>query len=100
MQTYVHFYLRSKNGSPPPPPGFMDFAEELEGIANAFKRVVVYNHSIFTDYFNQVLKKEIAQTEGAAGGSASGGGAIGGGGATAIAGLVRPSKPTPNITNN
>lgn len=62
--------MRSKGGAPPPPPGFVDFAEELESIANAFKRVVVYNHSIFSDYFTQVLTKEATPTpyEGAIGG--------------------------------
>lgn len=59
LQTYVSCFTRFAPSSlPPPPPGFTHFADELESIANAFKLIMMYNHSIFGDYFTQVLTKE------------------------------------------
>uniref|UniRef100_A0A1B0BLH9 T-complex protein 11-like protein 1 n=1 Tax=Glossina palpalis gambiensis TaxID=67801 RepID=A0A1B0BLH9_9MUSC len=57
LQTYFRLMLRLKTGSPPPPPGFADFKEELESYAKALRRVIAYNHSVFGDYFLQILNK-------------------------------------------
>ena len=48
--------LRCSTGLPPPPPGYGDFKDELEAYANALKRVIIYNHSVFGDYFMQLLQ--------------------------------------------
>lgn len=47
--------MRSKAGLPPPPPGYVDFKDELENYATALKRVIAYNHSVFGEYFLQIL---------------------------------------------
>uniref|UniRef100_A0A1A9ULR9 T-complex protein 11-like protein 1 n=1 Tax=Glossina austeni TaxID=7395 RepID=A0A1A9ULR9_GLOAU len=59
LQTYFRLMLDLKTGSaPPPPPGFIDFKGELESYAIALKRVIAYNHSVFGDYFSQILSKD------------------------------------------
>uniref|UniRef100_A0A1A9WAM9 T-complex protein 11-like protein 1 n=1 Tax=Glossina brevipalpis TaxID=37001 RepID=A0A1A9WAM9_9MUSC len=64
LQTYFRLILRLKTGTPPPPPGFVDFKVELENYALALKRVIVYNHAVFSDYISQVLNKhQIENTE-------------------------------------
>lgn len=55
LQTYFRLTMRSKAGLPPPPPGYVDFKEELETYATALKRVIAYNHSVFAEYFLQIL---------------------------------------------
>lgn len=65
--------MRSQAGIPPPPPGYTDFKEELESFATALKRVIAYNHSVFGEYFLQVLTQRPvdAKSESAANESAS-----------------------------
>lgn len=64
LQTYFRLMLRIKTAAPPPPPGFIDFKEELESYAVALRRVIGYNHSVFGDYFSQILNKhQIENTE-------------------------------------
>uniref|UniRef100_T1PC90 T-complex protein 11 n=1 Tax=Musca domestica TaxID=7370 RepID=T1PC90_MUSDO len=61
LQTYFRLALRSKGGLPPPPPGYVDFKDELEFYTTALKRVIAYNHSVFGEYFLQILTQR--QTE-------------------------------------
>lgn len=74
FQTYFRLTLRSKSGLPPPPPGYADFKDELENYVTALKRVIAYNHSVFGEYFLNILTQRQSistsndeATEGAAG---------------------------------
>ncbi|XP_073828806.1 T-complex protein 11-like protein 1 [Musca autumnalis] len=58
LQTYFRLALRSKGGLPPPPPGYVDFKDELESYTAALKRVVAYNHSVFGEYFLRILSTQ------------------------------------------
>lgn len=78
FQTYFRLTLRSKSGLPPPPPGYADFKEELENYVTALKRVIAYNHSVFGEYFLNILTQRQSsstinddETEDAAGCSSS-----------------------------
>lgn len=53
--------MRSKGGLPPPPPGYIDFKDELESYVTALKRVIAYNHSVFGEYFLQILAQRHAE---------------------------------------
>ncbi|KAL9927916.1 T-complex protein 11-like protein 1 [Glossina fuscipes fuscipes] len=62
LQTYFRLMLDLKIGSaPPPPPGFIDFKGELESYALALRRIIAYNHSVFGDYFSQILNRDHAE---------------------------------------
>ncbi|KAG5681529.1 hypothetical protein PVAND_010953 [Polypedilum vanderplanki] len=54
--TYIQLVLRS-NVSIPPPPGFQDFTEELEGLGQAFRRVTYYNYAVYNEYYNDIVNK-------------------------------------------
>ncbi|CRK91264.1 CLUMA_CG004944, isoform A [Clunio marinus] len=56
LTTYIQLILRSNIGIPPPP-GFVDFAEELEALGNAFKRVTFYNYAVYGEYYHDILSK-------------------------------------------
>lgn len=56
LTTYIQLILRSNVGIPPPP-GFMDFVDELEGLGNAFKRVTYYNYAVYGEYYHDILSK-------------------------------------------
>lgn len=56
LTTYVQLILRS-NVAVPPPPGFVDFVDELEGLGNAFKRVTYYNYAVYGEYYHDILSK-------------------------------------------
>lgn len=56
LTTYVQLVLRS-NVAIPPPPGFLDFVDELEGLGNAFKRVTYYNYAVYGEYYHDILAK-------------------------------------------
>lgn len=45
---------------PPPPPGYMDFVDELEFLT-AFKGIVLYNYTVFGEQYHKIMKKEAAQ---------------------------------------
>uniref|UniRef100_A0A1I8PQ93 T-complex protein 11-like protein 1 n=1 Tax=Stomoxys calcitrans TaxID=35570 RepID=A0A1I8PQ93_STOCA len=57
FQAFFRLSLRSKAGLPPPPPGYVDFKDELESYTTALKRVIGYNHSVFGEYFLQILSQ-------------------------------------------
>ncbi|XP_037026094.1 T-complex protein 11-like protein 1 [Bradysia coprophila] len=54
--TYFRMVTVNKN-TLPAPPGFLDFVDALE-ICTAFKRVVLYNFSVFGDFYHEVLNKD------------------------------------------
>ena len=54
--TYIQLILRS-NQAVPPPPGYVEFADELEGFGNAFKRVTYYNYAVYGEYYHDILNK-------------------------------------------
>ncbi|KAG4075765.1 hypothetical protein HA402_003591 [Bradysia odoriphaga] len=54
--TYFRMVTVNKN-TLPAPPGFLDFVDGLE-ICTAFKRVVLYNFSVFGDFYHEVLNKD------------------------------------------
>lgn len=56
LTAYVQLVLRS-NVSIPPPPGFLEFTEELENFTTAFKRVTYYNYAVYGDYYHDILNK-------------------------------------------
>lgn len=56
LTTYIQLILRSNVGIPPPP-GFLDFIDELEALGNAFKRVTYYNYAVYGEYYHDILSK-------------------------------------------
>jgi len=56
LTTYIQLILRSNTGIPPPP-GFVDFVDELEALGNAFKRVTYYNYAVYGEYYHDILSK-------------------------------------------
>ena len=56
LTTYIQLVLRSNVGIPPPP-GFLDFVDELENLGNAFKRVTYYNYAVYGEYYHDILIK-------------------------------------------
>ncbi|XP_075159176.1 T-complex protein 11-like protein 1 isoform X2 [Haematobia irritans] len=62
LQAYFRLALRSKAGLPPPPPGYVDFKDELESYTSALKRVIAYNHSVFGEYFLQILTQRKSES--------------------------------------
>lgn len=54
--TYISLNLRN-NSHIPIPPGFVDYAEELESFAAAFKRLTYYNHAVYREYYQELLDK-------------------------------------------
>lgn len=58
LYAYFRLVLGAKAGTPPPPPGYIDYQNELETFAIALRRVILYNHSVFGEYFLQVLTNQ------------------------------------------
>lgn len=58
LHAYFRLVLGSKSGMPPPPPGYADYQDELQGFAAALRRVILYNHSVFGEYFLEVLTNQ------------------------------------------
>lgn len=54
--TYIQLILRS-NAAIPPPPGFQEFADELEALGQAFRRVTYYNYAVYNEYYNEIINK-------------------------------------------
>lgn len=54
--TFIQLVLRS-NIAVPPPPGYQDFAEELENLGQAFRRVTYYNYAVYNEYYNEIIRK-------------------------------------------
>lgn len=56
LTTYIQLVLRA-NAEVSPPPGFLDFAVELEALGNAFKRVTYYNYAVYGEYYHDIFSK-------------------------------------------
>jgi len=56
LVVYFRMVTASKN-LPPPPPGYIDFVDSLD-ICVSFKRVALYNFSVFGDFYHEVLNKD------------------------------------------
>ncbi|XP_055683240.1 T-complex protein 11-like protein 1 isoform X2 [Lutzomyia longipalpis] len=54
--TYLRMCLYSKS-LPPTPPGFMEFANELEAVSNSFKSLTSYNYSVYGEVYQEMLTK-------------------------------------------
>lgn len=58
LYAYFRIVLGAKAGTPPPPPGYTNNQDELQAFAIALRRVILYNHSVFGEYFLQVLTNQ------------------------------------------
>lgn len=56
LLAYIQLVLRT-NSSIPVPPGFQEFADDVEGLATAFKRISYYNYAVYGEYFHEILNK-------------------------------------------
>ncbi|XP_053688836.1 T-complex protein 11-like protein 1 isoform X2 [Sabethes cyaneus] len=56
LLTYTQLVLRTNNAIPVPP-GFQEFAEDVEGLAKAFKRISYYNYAVYGEYYHEILNK-------------------------------------------
>lgn len=56
LLAYIQLVLRTNNPIPVPP-GFQEFAEDLESLATAFKRISYYNYAVYGEYFHEILNK-------------------------------------------
>lgn len=51
--------VKTNKITPPAPPGFLESADELQSIANAFKRITIYNYSVFGEHYEKILDHNI-----------------------------------------
>lgn len=51
---YVRLVKTNKT-LPPVPPGYNDISDELQTLANTFKRLTVYNYSVFGEHCEKIL---------------------------------------------
>lgn len=51
---YVRLVKTNKT-VPPVPPGYTDFTDELQQLASTFKRLTVYNYSVFGEHCEKLL---------------------------------------------
>ncbi|XP_059614081.1 T-complex protein 11-like protein 1 isoform X2 [Phlebotomus argentipes] len=54
--TYLRMCMYAKN-IPPTPPGFVEFARELEAVSNSFKSLTSYNHAVYGEYYREMISK-------------------------------------------
>lgn len=77
---YVRLVKTNKT-LPPVPPGYNDISDELQTLANTFKRLTVYNYSVFGEHCEKILD-EISKP------------------ITKVADTTSPSDSTGNSTEN
>lgn len=56
LKIYLRLCLYSKT-MPPPPPGFAEFVDELEGLTTSFRVITSYNYAVFGDYYEETIEK-------------------------------------------
>lgn len=79
---------------PPPPPGYTDLTDELQTLASKFKRLTIYNYSVFGEHCEKLLDgitESLAADAAEAGPSSSG---------VATAPAATASQPTESIATN
>lgn len=54
LVAYVRL-VKTNKSVPPVPPGYTDLTEELQTLASTFKRLTVYNYSVFGDHCEKLL---------------------------------------------
>lgn len=54
LVAYVRLVKTNKT-LPPVPPGYNDISDELQTLANTFKRLTVYNYSVFGEHCEKIL---------------------------------------------
>lgn len=47
--------VKTNKSLPPVPPGYTDISDEVQSLANTFKRLTVYNYSVFGEHFEKIL---------------------------------------------
>lgn len=47
--------VKTNKALPPVPPGYNDISDELQTLANTFKRLTVYNYSVFGEHCEKIL---------------------------------------------
>ncbi|KAL1389164.1 hypothetical protein pipiens_012589, partial [Culex pipiens pipiens] len=56
LLAYIQLVLRTNNPIPVPP-GFQEFADDMEALAAAFKRISYYNYAVYGEYYHEILNK-------------------------------------------
>lgn len=54
LVAYIRLVKTNKT-LPPVPPGYNDISDELQTLANTFKRLTVYNYSVFGEHCEKIL---------------------------------------------
>lgn len=49
--------VKTNKTLPPVPPGYTDVSDELQSLANTFKRLTVYNYSVFGEHCEKILEE-------------------------------------------
>lgn len=56
LLAFIQLVLRTNNPIPVPP-GFQEFADDMEALAAAFKRISYYNYAVYGEYYHEILNK-------------------------------------------
>lgn len=70
LLAYVRL-VKANKITPPVPPGFGECADELQSLANTFKRITIYNYSVFGEQYEKILDQAVTTTADDASNSAS-----------------------------
>lgn len=62
LLAYVRLVKGNKT-TPPVPPGFAECADELQSLANTFKRITIYNYSVFGEQYEKILDKTVTTAD-------------------------------------
>lgn len=55
LMAYVRLVKTGKT-LPPVPPGYTDVTEQLQSLASTFKRLTIYNYSVFGEHYEKILE--------------------------------------------
>lgn len=62
LMAYVRL-VKSGKTLPPVPPGYTDVTEQLQSLASTFKRLTIYNYSVFGEHCEKILE-DLSKPEG------------------------------------